>query len=54
MWLTLTARFCARRLTHASRALPHVLEMMLTSAVIPPLAVYWRLRGAVKFRTLFI
>jgi hypothetical protein len=31
----------------------HVLEMALTSALIPPLSVFWRLYGALKFRVLF-
>lgn len=49
-WAALTARFCARRLRGASRAPSHVVEMAITSALIPPLAIFWRLRGAVKFR----
>jgi hypothetical protein len=31
-----------------------VLEMTLTSALIPLLAVFWRIRGAVKFRVIFL
>lgn len=31
-----------------------VLVMAVTSALIPPLCVYWRLRGAVRFRVLFL
>jgi hypothetical protein len=31
-----------------------VTEMVVTSMLIPPLAVYWRLRGAVRFRVLFL
>ena len=30
------------------------LELLATSALIPPLAVYWRLRGAWAFRVLFL
>ncbi len=54
LWLALTGRFCAKRLRGTSRAPRHVAEMVLTSALIPPLAVSWRLRGAVKFRVLFL
>jgi hypothetical protein len=43
----------ARRLARGSRAPSHVLEMAFTSLLIPPLAVYWRLRGAIKYRVLF-
>lgn len=53
-WAALTARFCARRLRATSRAASHVAEMVFTSALIPPLSVFWRLRGAWKYRVLFI
>ncbi len=53
-WALWTGRFCARRLRNTSHAPAHVAEMIVTSTLIPPLAVYWRLRGAVKFRVLFL
>jgi glycosyltransferase involved in cell wall biosynthesis len=53
LWLGLTARFCARRLTGVSRAPRHVAEMIATSVLIPPLSVFWRLRGALKNKVLF-
>jgi hypothetical protein len=52
--VALTARFCARRLRHASIAPRHVIEMAVTSALIPPLSVFWRLFGALKFRVVFL
>lgn len=54
LWLALTARFCARRLRGTSRRPGHLAEMIVTSALIPPLAVFWRLRGALKFRVWFL
>lgn len=42
------------RLRDTSHRLPHVLEMLATSALIPFLSVYWRLRGAIHFRVLFL
>jgi GT2 family glycosyltransferase len=54
VWLFMTARFCLERLAGTSRAWTHVLEMALTSIVVPPLAVFWRLRGAARFRVLFL
>lgn len=54
VWLALTARFCARRLRGTSRRPGHLAEMIVTSALIPPLAVFWRLRGALKFRVWFL
>jgi len=53
VWGLLTTRFCLARLRHTSRDPGHLAEMALTSAVIPPLAVYWRLRGAIKYRVFF-
>ena len=32
----------------------HVAEMLVTSILIPPLAVYWRLRGALRYRVAFL
>ncbi len=53
IWLVLTARFCVRRLRNTSHAPGHVAEMIVTSALIPPLTIFWRLRGALKFRVFF-
>lgn len=50
----LVLRLTARRLRATSLALPHVWEMLCTSAAIPFLSVYWRLRGAWHFRTPFL
>ena len=43
-----------RRLEGASRRPSHVAEMVVTSALIPFLSIYWRLRGAWRFRVLFL
>ena len=45
--------FARKRLRGTSLAPSHVLEMLLTSAAIPFLALYWRARGAWRFRVLF-
>ncbi len=52
-WAGLTARFCLQRLRGNSLAPGHVLEMAVTSALIPALSVFWRLYGAAKFRVWF-
>jgi hypothetical protein len=52
-WAALSARFCLQRLRGTSRAPGHIAEMVATSLAIPPLAVFWRLVGAVKFRVAF-
>jgi GT2 family glycosyltransferase len=54
LWAALTVRFCARRLWRNSLSPRHVAEMAVTSALIPPLSVFWRLYGALKFRVLFL
>jgi len=53
-WVGMTGRFCAERLNGTSRAAPHVAEMAVTSAVIPLLSIYWRLRGALQYRVRFL
>lgn len=52
-WVLLVLEFTWRRLQKTSRAPTHVLEMLLTSALLAPLAIYWRLYGALKFRVTF-
>jgi glycosyltransferase involved in cell wall biosynthesis len=52
--LLLVLRFAWRRLRHTARTPAHVLEMLATSALIPFLSVYWRLRGAWRWRVLFL
>jgi len=54
VWLLLTAWFCARRLHDTTLRPLHVLEMIWTSILIPPMSVYWRLRGALRFRVAFL
>jgi GT2 family glycosyltransferase len=54
VWLVLTGRFVLRRLRGNSLRPSHVAEMIVTSALIPPLSLFWRLSGAVRFRTAFL
>jgi GT2 family glycosyltransferase len=51
-WALLTGRFCARRLRGCDQSLSHVAEMAVTSALIPPVALYWRLYGSLRTRAL--
>ncbi|MCA1723248.1 MAG: glycosyltransferase [Thermomicrobia bacterium] len=53
LWVVFTERFCARRLHNTARAPRHIVEMAATSIAIPPLSIFWRLRGALRFRALF-
>jgi glycosyltransferase involved in cell wall biosynthesis len=54
IWTRLTADFIVRRLRGTSRRPGHIAEMVVTSVVIPPLAVFWRLRGAIAYRVRFL
>jgi len=54
LWLLLTGRFCLSRLQHTSSHPLHQAEMLVTSVLIPPLAIFWRIRGALKFRVFFL
>jgi GT2 family glycosyltransferase len=53
VWLMLTALLCIKRLRGRRKSASRVLEIMLTSVLIPPLAVFWRLVGAIKFHVRF-
>jgi cellulose synthase/poly-beta-1,6-N-acetylglucosamine synthase-like glycosyltransferase len=53
LWAVMESRFFLRRVRGTSRSPRHVLDMALTSLLIPPLSLYWRLRGAIKYRVLF-
>jgi GT2 family glycosyltransferase len=52
-WCALTLALLLRRLRGTSRRLQHIAEMAVTSALIPPLAVFWRIAGAIRFRVPF-
>ncbi len=54
VWLALTLRFFALRMRGRSRTWSHIAEMAATSALIPFLSIYWRLRGAFRYRTWFL
>lgn len=52
-WCLLTIRLCQKRLRYTSHTFRHVSEMVVTSALLPPLALFWRLRGMLTFRVFF-
>lgn len=54
LWLGMTAWFCATRLRVTCHRPAHVMEMVVTSTLIPFLAVFWRLHGAWRFQVLFL
>lgn len=54
VWGVATAVFCVRRLRHTVRTPAHVAEMIWTSIAIPPVSLYWRVRGGLHFKVLFL
>jgi glycosyltransferase involved in cell wall biosynthesis len=52
-WLALTARLCLQRLRGSALTVSHIADVVLTSALIPPLSVFWRLAGAIRYRVRF-
>jgi GT2 family glycosyltransferase len=53
-WLFLTGWFAVERLVPVPKTVGHVAELIVASVVIPPLTIFWRLAGAVKFRVPFL
>lgn len=49
-WFLMTALFAKKRLSSTAHTPSHIAEMAVTSAAIPPLSVYARLKGAVRYR----
>jgi glycosyltransferase involved in cell wall biosynthesis len=53
VWATATIALLLKRLKGTSHSPSHVLEMALTSLVIPFLSLFWRIAGAVRFRVFY-
>jgi len=53
-WFAMTSWFAWMRLRDTSHSLPHVSEMMFTSAVIPVLSLFWKFYGSWKYKVLLI
>ena len=52
-WLVLTGMLIIRRLLDTAKTPAHIAEVMLTSLVLPPLALFWRLVGAARYHLRF-
>jgi glycosyltransferase involved in cell wall biosynthesis len=53
-WFILVTYFITKRLSGASLAFKHVIEMIVTSMFIPFLSVFWTLYGSYKYKVLFL
>jgi glycosyltransferase involved in cell wall biosynthesis len=54
VWLPLVLRFFQRRARGTRASLRDRADLLLTSIVIPPVALYWRLKGALYFKVPFL
>jgi GT2 family glycosyltransferase len=54
VWGILTLRFFLHRIRGTARTPGHLIEMLVTSIAIPPLAVFWRIAGALRFKVAFV
>lgn len=53
-WLLITFEFTHKRLKPTSKTPAHILEMLISSMIIPFVAVFWQLYGSVRYGVLFI
>jgi GT2 family glycosyltransferase len=49
-WGMLITYFCLQRLRDTEKSLANISEVMAASLLLPPLAIFWRLVGALRFR----
>ena len=54
LWFLFVAEFTMRRLKNSRKTFNHIVQMTITSAIIPVVSVYWRMYGSLKFRKLLI
>lgn len=54
IWTVVTIAFFLKRIRSASLMFSHIVEMFVTSALIPPVSIFWRLAGALKYRVPFL
>lgn len=53
-WGILLMQFTARRLKGTVQSIKHIAEMVITSACIPFLSIYWTLYGSLKYKKLLL
>jgi glycosyltransferase involved in cell wall biosynthesis len=54
IWICLTLNFIIRRLYNTSLSAGHIIEIIITSFVIPFISIYWQWYGAIKYKVVFI
>jgi len=51
-WLGLTAAFVIARLKGTRKTISHIMEMVVTSVLIPYVSIYWKIYGWVKYKVI--
>jgi glycosyltransferase involved in cell wall biosynthesis len=54
IWLLLVLIFAIRRLQKTILSFSHITEMIVTSALIPYLSIYWTLRGSLRYKVFYL
>lgn len=54
LWLLLAQRFCRQRLREQPRGVARTAQALISTVLLPPMSVLWRLAGAWRFRVLFL
>lgn len=49
-WTLLTAHLCLKRLRGTEKSIANVLDILWTSLLLPPIGVFWRVVGALRFQ----
>lgn len=53
-WIFFTTRLFYIRIRNTRKTSSHIVEVFVTSLFIPILAIYWRIKGALFYRVLFV
>jgi glycosyltransferase involved in cell wall biosynthesis len=53
-WLLLTVRLTRKSLMPTAKTFDQLVEVIVTSIVIPLVSVYWQIYGAIKYKALFL
>jgi hypothetical protein len=51
---TMLFSFFLMRIKKTRKTIDHILDMLVTSMVLPFVSVYWRIVGALRFKVLFL
>lgn len=53
-WTLLTAHLCLQRLRGTEKSAANIFQVVWTSLLLPPIGIFWRMVGALRFRLKFM